>query len=241
VEIVKGIHRLTNGVSNFYLIDDGGKLVLVDAGIPPDWSRLVRTLSALGRTLADLEAILVTHAHSDHTGFAERARVEAGSTVWIHEADMAVAKGAPQGRSEGRVRSYLLRAEAWRTIFGLLRGTKIVPIHEVSSFPDNHLIPVPGHPRAVHVPGHTPGMSSVFFEERRVLITGDCLVMRNPLTGRKGPQIMPDALNRDSAQALRSLDAIEDLTADLILPGHGETWTAGASKAVALARAAGRS
>jgi hypothetical protein len=32
VQVADGIHRLTAGVCNFYLIEDGGKLVLVDAG-----------------------------------------------------------------------------------------------------------------------------------------------------------------------------------------------------------------
>ena len=30
--VANGVHRLTNGVSNFYLIEENGKLVLVDAG-----------------------------------------------------------------------------------------------------------------------------------------------------------------------------------------------------------------
>jgi glyoxylase-like metal-dependent hydrolase (beta-lactamase superfamily II) len=34
-----------------------------------------------------LEAVLLTHAHSDHTGFAERARAESGARVWTHRAD----------------------------------------------------------------------------------------------------------------------------------------------------------
>ena len=38
--IADGVHRLTNGVSNFYLIKENGKLVLVDAGAPKDWARL---------------------------------------------------------------------------------------------------------------------------------------------------------------------------------------------------------
>ncbi len=243
MEVAKGIYRLTNGISNFYLVEDGGKLLLVDAGIPHDWDRMVQAVSAIHRTLRDLEAVLVTHAHSDHTGFAERARTEAPSAIWIHEADAEAAKGAPQEKNEGKLRGYLLHAESWRTIFGLARGggTKIVPIRDVSTFVDGQTIDAPGHPRAIHVPGHTAGMASVFFDQRRVLLTGDCLVMRNPLTGRKGPQIMPDALNRDSAQALQSLDALEGLVADFILPGHGEPWTEGAAKAVRRARAAGRS
>ena len=35
-EVAEGIHRLTSGVSNFYLIKESGKLVLVDAGAPRD-------------------------------------------------------------------------------------------------------------------------------------------------------------------------------------------------------------
>jgi hypothetical protein len=36
-EAAEGIHRLTNGVANFYLIQESGKLVLGDAGTPTDW------------------------------------------------------------------------------------------------------------------------------------------------------------------------------------------------------------
>jgi hypothetical protein len=38
VQVADGVHRLTPGVCNFYLIEDGGKLVLVDAGAPRDWT-----------------------------------------------------------------------------------------------------------------------------------------------------------------------------------------------------------
>jgi glyoxylase-like metal-dependent hydrolase (beta-lactamase superfamily II) len=77
-------------------------------------------------------------------------------------------------------------------------------------------------------------MAALLIEGRRVLLTGDGLVTRNPLTGRQGTQVMPRALNRDSRKALRSLAKLEDLPADTILPGHGEPWTGGAAKAVQL-------
>jgi glyoxylase-like metal-dependent hydrolase (beta-lactamase superfamily II) len=77
VQVADGVHRLTPGVCNFYLIENGGKLVLVDASAPRDWDLLVRILATMGRWLEDLDAVLITHAHSDHTGFAERARTTA--------------------------------------------------------------------------------------------------------------------------------------------------------------------
>ncbi|HEY3211366.1 MAG TPA: MBL fold metallo-hydrolase [Actinomycetota bacterium] len=242
-QVAQGVHRLTKGVVNFYLIEDGGKLALIDAGTPRDWNLLARTIADLGRRLSDLETILLTHAHSDHTGFAERARVAAEASVWIHAADGEVAKGGKPGKNDGKTSSYLLRPEFYRTLFSLLRrgAGKIIPIHEVSTFADGGRLDVPGHPRAVHAPGHTPGSAALFLEERRILLTGDTLVTKNPLTGRIGPQIMPSALNRDTQQALRSIDLLEAIRADVILPGHGEPWRQGVDEAVRLAREAGPS
>jgi glyoxylase-like metal-dependent hydrolase (beta-lactamase superfamily II) len=145
--------------------------------------------------------------------------------------------------NDGRARSYLLRVEFYRTLFSLTRrgATKLIPIREVSSFADGETVEVPGRPRAVHAPGHTPGRSALLLEGRRVLLSGDVLVTRNPLTGRVGPQIMPSGLNRDTPQALRSLDVLDGIPADVLLPGHGEPWTAGAAAAARLARVAGTS
>jgi glyoxylase-like metal-dependent hydrolase (beta-lactamase superfamily II) len=243
VQVAEGVHRLTGGVCNFYLIEDGGRLVLVDAGAPRDWDLLVRTLATLGRGLEDLDAVLLTHAHSDHTGFAERARDTASVPVWVHQADEALARGAKPGRNDGRASAYLLRVEFYRTVLSLARrrATRLIPIAEVSTFADGETLELPGRPRVVHAPGHTPGCAALLLEGRRVLLAGDVLATRNPLTGRVGPQVMPSGLNRDTPMALRSLDALDTITADVLLPGHGEPWTGGASEAARLARLAGPS
>ena len=73
------------------------------------------------------------------------------------------------------------------------------------------------------------------------MLTGDVMATENPLTGRIGPQIMPDGLNEDGAQALASLDALLGIDADLLLPGHGDPWTQGVAEAVRQAKAVGRS
>jgi glyoxylase-like metal-dependent hydrolase (beta-lactamase superfamily II) len=243
MQVADGIHRLTQGVVNFYLVEAGGKLTLVDAGAPGDWDTFERAVGSLDRTIADLDAVLLTHAHSDHTGFAEQARTRSQAVVWIHGADAGSARTGAVPKNEAGVGRYLLRLEAYRTLFGLMRrkGLKIVPIHEVSAFGDGETIDVPGGPRIVHTPGHTEGSCAILLEPQRTLITGDALATRNPLTGRTGPQIGPDGLNHDSAQALRSLDALAGLPVDLVLPGHGEPWNDGIAEAVRLAQVAGRS
>jgi glyoxylase-like metal-dependent hydrolase (beta-lactamase superfamily II) len=243
MQVKEGIHRLTQGIVNFYLIEEGGRLLLVDAGAPGDWDLLVRAVTGLGRRVEDLEAVLLTHAHADHIGTAERARTTAGARVWVHQGDAAMATSGKATKTDGRFRSYLLRSEFYRTLFSLARrgATRIVPVREVGTFADGETLDLPGRPRAVHAPGHSPGSAALLLEGRRVLLTGDVLATRNPLTGRLGPQIMPSGLNSDTPQALRSLANLEGVGADVLLPGHGEPWTGELAEALRLARAAGRS
>jgi glyoxylase-like metal-dependent hydrolase (beta-lactamase superfamily II) len=243
MEVAPGVHRLTKRVVNFYMVEEGGKVTLVDAGASRDWALLVQGLKALGRSLDDIETVLLTHAHSDHTGFAERARTEVGAVVRVHSADASVAKGGKQGKNDGGFGPHLVRPQAYRTLFGLMLsgGLRIVPIAEVSIFEDGGVLDVPGRPRVVHAPGHTAGACALYFESRSVLCTGDSLVTLNPMTGRRGPQIMPAALNTSSAEALSSLDKLAGTNAELVLPGHGEPWTDGVALAVQAAHAAGRS
>ena len=242
-EVAPGIHRLTGGASNFYLVEQPGGLTLVDAGTPGDWRLFLRTLDTLGRRLDDLDAVVLTHAHPDHVGFAERARREGPTSVWVHRDDAAVAQGAKLGKGDASLARYLARTEFYRTFISLIRGkaTKIIPVVQVSTFADYEVLDVPGKPRAVHAPGHTPGNAALYFEDRLAVISGDSLITHNPLTGRPGPQVMPSGFNHDTAQALASLSALEDLNAEIILPGHGDPWHGPVSQAAQLARAAGPS
>src|SRR5215469_7574173 len=242
-ELAAGIYRLTNGISNFYLIEESGKLVLVDAGAPRDWHLLGRVVRQLGRDLADLDAVLLTHAHSDHIGFAEHARAATGAQVWVHQDDAQMARTGKAGPRDGKTSSYLLRAAFWRTALVLTRrgATRIIPVQEVSGFGDGQTLDVPGKPRVVHAPGHTDGSAAILLEDRGILFTGDVLCTHNAYTGRTGPQIMPSGLNSNTQQALASLANLGGIRAGLLLPGHGDPWTDGVDEAILSARTAGPS
>jgi len=242
-DVAEGIHRLTNGVANFYLIEESGKLVLVDAGAPKDWALFTQAAQNLGKVAGDLDAVLLTHAHTDHVGFAEKARATTGARVWTHEQDVQMARTGNVGPRDGKTSAYLLRGAFWRTALVLsMRGaTKIIPVQEVSGFSDGEVLDVPGSPRVVHAPGHTGGSAAILLEGRGILFTGDVLCTHNAYTGRVGPQIMPSGLNADTPQALASLANLTGIKADMLLPGHGEPWTDGVDEAIRQARAAGPS
>jgi glyoxylase-like metal-dependent hydrolase (beta-lactamase superfamily II) len=236
-QIADGVYRCGTGLVNWYLVDDGGRTTIVDCGAPGYWSQLDPALDAIGRSRDDVAAVVLTHTHSDHVGFAERLRSEAGTPVYVPEADAeAVRTGKPPPRERGLV-PYLRHPFAWKMVSHLARngGAKVPVVREFTTYGDGEQLDVPGRPTAVHVPGHTAGHCVLQFQN--ALFVGDVLCTLNPLTGRRGPQIAPAAFNADSKQALASLDRLPE--SDLIAVGHGETWTGGTADAVAAAREAG--
>jgi glyoxylase-like metal-dependent hydrolase (beta-lactamase superfamily II) len=243
-QIVPGVYRLGTRLVNFYLVEDGGRYTVVDAGLPGYFGQVPAALEALGATLADVEAVVLTHADADHIGIAERLRSEAQASVHVHEADARMARTGKFKHTEGNVLKHLWRPTAWGLIthFATNGGGRPKRIADVATFTDGDVLDVPGRPRVIATPGHTYG-HVVFLLERDggVLFTGDALCGRNPLTGRTGPQVMPTAFNSSTDQALASLERLEGLQAAHVLFGHGDPWTDGAAAAVERARAQGPS
>jgi glyoxylase-like metal-dependent hydrolase (beta-lactamase superfamily II) len=234
VEVAPRINRVGAELISSYLVEDGGEVVIVDAGAPADWATLPNALGAIGRTLDDVRAVLLTHAHEDHIGFAERAR-QSGIPAHIHEADAAFAKG-----EEKQPRSIVGPYRPGPLIAFLLhyarRGLLRVPrIQEVVTFGDGATLDVPGAPRVMHVPGHTLGSAALHFQGHDALFTGDAINTYAFTSGRTGPQLSP--LNRDRAEALESLKRIEEVPATHVLPGHGASWHQGVKAAVIAVRA----
>ena len=87
-DVAKGIHRIGEYFLNFYLIEEWSRITIVDAGLPASWESLLEALNNLGSTLAGVEALVLTHAHFDHIGFAERASKELHIPVWVHTRTM---------------------------------------------------------------------------------------------------------------------------------------------------------
>ena len=243
--VAPGIHRFHSRFVNWYLVEDGERLAAIDAGLPPDARTLTEAIAALGRDLRQLEAVLVTHPHADHVGFAEYARREAGATVYVHEDDAELVGHVPPAAPSERSPLLYVRYPAARwSIWSMLRTAAFrgKRIRDVRTFRAGETLhDLPAAPRVVFTPGHTSGHSAFHLLERDVLFTGDALVTRNPYTGRLGPQIVSRAATADSEQALRSLDWIGETGASLLLPGHGAPWAAGADEAARLAREAGPS
>jgi glyoxylase-like metal-dependent hydrolase (beta-lactamase superfamily II) len=243
VEIADGLYGLGSELVNWYLVEDGGRLTAVDAGLPKFRETLEADLRSIGHGPGDVEAVVLTHSDADHTGVAPALR-HAGARVLIHSADdETLRRPGPKKGDAAPIRA--LPHFAWRWRFSKVMGHmaragggKPPKIEGAETFADGDVLDVPGRPRVVHTAGHTDGHCALLFEDRRVLFVGDALCTLNFLDGRAGPQLMPGPMNVSTSRARESLAAIEPLDARVLLPGHGEPWHGTPAAAARLARAA---
>jgi glyoxylase-like metal-dependent hydrolase (beta-lactamase superfamily II) len=241
-QVADGVTRMGTEIVNWYVVEDGGRLTAVDAGLPGYGRNLETDLRAAGYGLGDIEAVVLTHADSDHMGMAAQMR-DAGARVLIHEADEARLGNPGPKSGDGapiHVVPLMWRPAFWRFMGHMARtgGAKPPRVEGVETFTDGAVLDVPGKPRAVLTPGHTDGHCVLVFDSHGALFVGDELCTWNPITGERGPRLMPKQFDVSYDQCVESLTRVESLAAELILPGHGHPWVGTPAAAAARAREA---
>jgi len=239
--VADGVHRIEDAHTNWYLVDDGAHLTVVDTGLPASWRSLQSALSELGRSQEDIEAVVLTHGHFDHMGFARRAQDELGVPIFVHEQDRGVA-AHPWRYAHERARLGYLRHPKHAQILTemtLMGALGVKGVESVRTYGDGEQLDVPGRPTVIATPGHTYGHSSLLLRDRGALLAGDAFVTLDPYTGRAGPCLVAGAATADSTMAMASLERIAGVDADVALTGHGGPWHGSLREAVDQAVAAG--
>lgn len=237
MEIAKGLHRLgSKDIINSYLVVDEGGVTVIDAGISGYWTLLQRELERLGLTLDHVRALILTHGDSDHIGFAARLSKENGIPAFLHPDDDRRARLEIKKPNSGwgPVKFGPLAGFLWYS--ALHGGMKTAPAGELRPVADGQVLDVPGAPRIIHVPGHTPGSIAVHVPGMDALFLGDTFTTRNVLTGATGPKPAPFTL--EAGQAIASLSRLDGIDTTWVLPGHGPAWDGGSTDAIRLIRAA---
>jgi glyoxylase-like metal-dependent hydrolase (beta-lactamase superfamily II) len=239
-EVLPGIYSLGSAQVNWFLVEDGGSLTAVDAGLPGFYGGLASDLATLAIRVEDIHAVVLTHSDSDHTGLAPHLR-EAGARVLIHTDDQQTLSRPRPKRGDAsptHLIPHMWNPRLWSFMAHMARagGAKAAKVDQAETFGDGESLDVPGAPRVIHTPGHTPGHCALHFERHGALFVGDAMCTWNPLSGKRGPQVMPKAFNVDTQECFRSLSAIETVAAQVVLPGHGEPFREGAAAAATRAR-----
>lgn len=161
------VHIAASKSSNSFLVDGDGGLTLVDAGSGKGVDPLLRAIAESGRDPADLNRIVLTHAHPDHVQGAPALREHTGARVLIHAADaawLAAGRVPADGRSSAAARRYdRLPAAHW------------TPLKPDATVEDGELVAGSGGLRVIHTPGHSPGHIALLHEPTRTVLVGDAV------------------------------------------------------------------
>jgi len=136
-----------------------------------------------------VEAVVLTHAHFDHLGFAERARATFNVPVYVHQNDVPLTRH-PWRYDHERARAYYfatqVRALPMVAAFVRNRAWWPAPVKEVVRY-ESGTLPVPGSPQVIFTPGHTHGHCALHLPDRNVVIAGDAVVTLDPYPRARGP------------------------------------------------------
>ncbi len=230
------LHRIGNDIVAVYLVVTPEGITVVDAGLPGHWRELHAELASLGLSIDDIRGVVLTHGDTDHLGFAERLRREHGVPVFIHSADADRARGVGD---KPKVSAGPMRIGATLGFLAYAvgkRGYRTHYLSEVTEVADGDVLPLPGSPRVIALPGHSPGSIAVYTPIAEAVFVGDALTTRHVLTGRSGLQ--PAPFTDDPELALDSLERLAGLDASWVLPGHGTPWQGSPDEVAAAVRAA---
>lgn len=237
-----GVHRIAvpipfaaaGGPVNVYVLEaPDGSLTLFDAGFggAEALAALQAGFARLGRRLAEVRRVVVSHGHVDHFGAARFVQEHGGGAeVHAHPADHGkIDEAGPSFRDHApaldahfaglgvpaEVRDAMLRAG--ERSYGLARR-----VSGVRAVADGDVVEGRRARFTVrHMPGHTPGLVVLHEPALGLLLSADHLLERvspNPLI-----ELGPDgrAAFRPLPTYLASLARTRALEVALVLPGHG--------------------
>jgi glyoxylase-like metal-dependent hydrolase (beta-lactamase superfamily II) len=232
----RGIHRLEFDVEwppghvACYLID-GPEPVLVDAAMPQDDGALDTSLSEHGRSLSEIEHVLITHPHLDHIGGvpdvlgATDVTVYAPASVRDRFEQSAAALGDRVRRNciEAGFSGERLETAVEMAVWSLERNVELLPPEAVDVWiePEDSTSVGDLTVDAVHLPGHQADhlSYSTTLDGERALLAGDMGIRSFR------PVVIHDGLDDGYREAFDAFDAALDRMADLdvdrVYPGHG--------------------
>ena len=187
------------GDAAIYLINFSPHAAIVDAGCGGSLEKILNNIRASGVEPKNIEYLLITHCHYDHTGGARELKNSTGCKIVAHELDARFLENGDD----------TVTAAKWygATISPIEIDRKIIEPRETISLGQREI-------NAIHTPGHSPG-SIVFVTESE----GNKILFGQDVHGP-----LDRALLSDSEDYEKSLDLLLSLDADILCEGHYGTF-----------------
>jgi glyoxylase-like metal-dependent hydrolase (beta-lactamase superfamily II) len=224
--VAPGVWRIKDLFVNMYLIHNPSenKWVLLDAGLKTSAGKIQKVANHLFWPESKPAAIILTHAHFDHTGSLRKLAAEWDVPIYAHSLEKPYLTGIssypPPDPSVGGGLMSLLS-------FTYPKGPIDVS-DRLLILPEDGTIPDLPEWRYYHTPGHAPGHISLFRQRDRLLLAGDAFVTTNQESAfsvmlqkrvMHGP---PKYFTYNWGSAERSVKMLADLEPEIAATGHGK-------------------
>ena len=220
MQVIPEVHQITIRCTNIFLIVEE-KLTLVDTGFRGSAGKIAGYISRLGRSIKELDLIIITHNHLDHVGGLPELRKMTPAKVAAGKADLSESEsGLPYPRCYLKL-MHIPPIAIFRPL--VYAKPSEVDIHLVGG---EVLSPLDGL-EVIQTPGHTPGSISLFSPKKKLLIVGDTLNNR-----LKALRLPPKDISSNLPQAIDSVKRLAQIDFDILCCGHGKPIIGGASARV---------
>lgn len=216
-ELRPRLYRLKLGRYQAYLWRDDDSVTLIDTGEVGSGSAIAAGLAELGLTPGQLDRIVLTHFHDDHTGSAAELASWGPVEVVAHERDAPIIRGERPGPAPNFTE--FERELHAQVAAGLPPAPPVRVDREVR---DGDLLDFGGGAQVLSTPGHTDGSLALYLPAHGVLFTGDIVAEHNG-------QVMLGVFNLDRAVTADSFRRLAKLDFEVACFGHGEPVVGGAA------------
>ena len=218
------------GENNAYLLESAGELALIDTGFqrPDVRDALVGGLTELGYEPGDLDRVVLTHHHFDHSGLAGELTNDHGTPVVVHEDDAPLIE-RDRATIERWESLHARRFEEWgmpetkreELLAFFEAAPPVEPPETIETITGGDVIEVGEWMLETrHAPGHTAGHCLFSFERagKREVFVGDAILpVYTPNVGGADLRV-----ERPLERYLETLSAIRSGSFRRAWPGHRE-------------------
>lgn len=170
-EVVSGLHQLTHGGINVFVLEDGDGLTIIDTGFDKHGDGYAADLASLGHGLSDVTKVVITHAHPDHLGNAKRFS-NRKAPIFLHAEGDAVARAGIIHQTM-RPAPGFLNAMLFRFFIGY-GSEEFPPFTPDRGLTDGDVVDIAGGLEVIHTPGHAASHVSLLWKrDRGLLFAGD--------------------------------------------------------------------
>ncbi len=224
--ISKDLYRLNLGINSSFLLKYPDGYLLIDTSFPNEYENFKEKINSTPVEISDINYILLTHYHHDHSGTAAMLREEADARIIVHENAIPWLE-----KGDGTVLASWVNLRI-KIIFSIVeffsKSIKDTTFPQLSirdddviiSGDDNQMlrdIGIPG--KILCTPGHSNDSISVVLDDGRAFI-GDIAVDFPKFLGT----YYRPALVKDMSKVLESWKKIVDAGAKKIYPAHGPSF-----------------